>query len=152
MLWIEATEPLGSSAWWRELARFFLAKEPGGRFELHCWREEKTELQKALAYGRQQHTDWDFGVVVAGEITEDFASFLLAQVPEAGEEPYEKMTPFFNVSLGERFFSSHYGRELALRPESEEEKAAIGAILAPVREKLSLLEEEEQNGEDPFSL
>ena len=82
------------------------------RFEIHCWKEEAAELRAALAFGREKETDWQWGRVVEGPVTPEFAQWLLELPKPADTGVYNKMTPFFSIFLDNGFYSSHYGTEL----------------------------------------
>ena len=66
----------------------------------------------ALAFGREKETDWQWGRVVEGPVTPEFARWLLELPKPADTEVYNKMTPFFSIFLDNGFYSSHYGTEL----------------------------------------
>ena len=81
-------------------------------FEIHCWNEETEWIELALQYGKLKDDDWQYGKIIAGNVTPDFAQMLLSQPKPADTEIYNKMTPFFGINLGARFQSCHYGTEL----------------------------------------
>lgn len=82
------------------------------KFEIHCWNEERNCIELALSYGKLKDTDWPYGVIIVGEVTPEFASFLLGLPKPADTELYHKMTPFFTIALDNNFWSEHYGTEL----------------------------------------
>ena len=81
-------------------------------FEIHCWNEEKTEIENALQFGKIINTDWKYGKVIKGEVTEKFCDYILKSEKPTETEVYNKMTEFFNIFIDDSFFSSHYGTEL----------------------------------------
>lgn len=85
-------------------------------FEIHCWSEERDCIELALSYGKLKDTDWPYGVIITGEVTLEFTSFLLGLPKPAGTEIYNKMTPFFTIALDNNFWSEHYGTELNGQP------------------------------------
>ena len=83
-------------------------------FEIHCWNEEAEWIELALQYGSLKGDDWQYGKIITGAVTPEFVKMLLG-LPKPGDtEIYNKMTPFFNVFLDEKFQSCHYGTELYL--------------------------------------
>ena len=83
-------------------------------FEIHCWNEETEWIELALQYGSLKDDDWRHGKIITGNVTPEFVQMLLGQPKPADTEIYNKMTPFFNVFLGDKFQSCHYGTELYL--------------------------------------
>ncbi len=81
-------------------------------FEIHCWNEELEEIEMALQYGELKEKNWDYGKVVGGMVTEEFADYLLSIDKPADTDAYNKMTPFFSIFLDNGFSSEHYGTEL----------------------------------------
>ena len=81
-------------------------------FEIHCWNEETEWIELALQYGNLKESDWQYGKIIAGSITPEFASMLLDLPKPTDTEIYNKMTTFFNVFLDNGFSSSHYGTEV----------------------------------------
>ena len=81
-------------------------------FEIHCWNEETEWIELALRYGRLKDDDWQYGKIITGDVTPEFKQMLLGQSKPVDTEIYNKMTPFFNVFLGDKFQSCHYGTEL----------------------------------------
>lgn len=81
-------------------------------FEIHCWTEETECIDLALRYGKQKDTDWRYGKIIAGDVTPEFCAFLLGLPKPTDTELYNKMTPFFTISLDNGFWSEHYGTEL----------------------------------------
>ena len=81
-------------------------------FEIHCWAEETECIELVLHYGKQKDTDWRYGKIVAGDVTPEFCTFLLGLPKPTDTELYNKMTPFFTISLDNGFWSEHYGTEL----------------------------------------
>jgi len=80
-------------------------------FEIHCWNEEKEWIELAQKYGTLKESNWKYGKIVTGSVTQEFADMLLNMPKPVDIEIYNKMTPFFNVFLDDRFQSCHYGTE-----------------------------------------
>ena len=80
-------------------------------FEIHCWNEETEWIELALRYGSLKDDDWRHGKIITGDVTPEFVQMLLGQPKPADTEIYNKMTPFFNVFLDDKFQSCHYGTE-----------------------------------------
>lgn len=85
-------------------------------FEIHCWNEETAWIELALQYGKLKEDDWKYGKIITGDVTSEFVQMLLSLPKPADIEIENKMTPFFNVFLDERFQSCHYGMELYRTP------------------------------------
>lgn len=83
-------------------------------FELHCWNEETECIELALQFCCLKEEDWRHGKIITGDVTPEFTQMLLDQPKPADTEIYNKMTPFFNVFLDDKFQSCHYGTELYL--------------------------------------
>ena len=83
-------------------------------FEIHCWNEESEWIELALRYGKLKEDDWHHGKIIVGDVTPEFVQMLLDQPKPTDTEIYNKMTPFFNVFLDDKFQSCHYGTELYL--------------------------------------
>ena len=81
-------------------------------FEIHCWNEETEWIELALQYGSLKEDDWRHGKIITGDVTPEFVQMLLDQPKPTDTEIENKMTPFFNVFLDDRFQSCHYGTEL----------------------------------------
>lgn len=81
-------------------------------FEIHCWNEETEWIDLALRYGNVKESDWKYGKVITGEVTQAFTEMLLGQPKPTDIETANKMTPFFNVFLDDNFQSSHWGTEI----------------------------------------
>jgi len=94
---------------WIELISGYLSNAK--RFEIHCWNEEPKWIELALQYGELKDDDWKYGKIITGDVTPQFIEMLLRQPKPTDTEIYNKMTPFFNVFLDDRFQSSHYGTE-----------------------------------------
>ena len=98
---------------WRVLAAKYL--KTAKSFEIHCWNDESEWIRLALQCGQEQKTDWSYGKVISGAVTEEFRAMLLSIPKPEDTEIYNKMTPFFNVFLDNGFESSHYGTEVYLK-------------------------------------
>ena len=96
------------------LAYITAALDGAKTFEIHCWNEETEWIELALQYGSLKDDDWRHGQIITGNVTPEFAQMLLRQPKPTDTEIYNKMTPFFNVFLDDKFQSCHYGTELYL--------------------------------------
>ena len=83
-------------------------------FEIHCWTEETEWIELALQYGSLKDDDWRYGKIITGAVTPEFVQMLLGLSKPTDTEIENKMTPFFNVFLDDKFQSCHYGTELYL--------------------------------------
>ena len=83
-------------------------------FEIHCWTEETEWIELALQYGSLKDDDWRYGKIITGAVTPEFVQMLLGLPKPTDTEIENKMTPFFNVFLDDKFQSCHYGTELYL--------------------------------------
>ena len=86
--------------------------EDAKTFEIHCWNEETEWIELALQYGSLKDDDWQYGKIITGDVTPEFVQMLLSQSKPTDTEIYNKMTPFFNVFLDDKFQSCHDGTEL----------------------------------------
>ena len=96
----------------RWLSYITAALKDAKTFEIHCWNEETEWIELALRYGRLKDDDWQYGRIITGDITPEFVQMLLEQPKPTDTEIDNKMTPFFNVFLDDKFQSCHYGTEL----------------------------------------
>lgn len=81
-------------------------------FEIHCWREETSEIELALQFGTIKPDKWKYGTIIVGAVTDGFKRWLLhLPKPTDRESGYNKMTPFFSIMLDNGFSSEHYGTE-----------------------------------------
>ena len=96
------------------LDHIIVALKDARTFEIHCWNEETEWIELALRYGTLKDDDWQYGKMITGDVTPEFVQMLLGQPKPADTEIYNKMTPFFNVFLDDKFQSCHYGTELYL--------------------------------------
>ena len=96
------------------LAYITAALKDAKTFEIHCWNEETEWIELALRYGRLKDDDWQYGKIITGDITPEFVQMLLEHPKPTDTEIDNKMTPFFNVFLDDKFQSCHYGTELYL--------------------------------------
>lgn len=94
------------------LAHITPALETAGTFEIHYWSEEEEWIELALRYGKLKDDDWRYGKIITGDVTPEFIQMLLGLSKPTDVELYNKMTPFFNVFLDDKFQSCHYGTEL----------------------------------------
>ena len=98
----------------RWLSYITAALKDAKTFEIHCWNEETEWIELALRYGRLKDDNWQYGKIITGDITPEFVQMLLEQPKPTDTEIDNKMTPFFNVFLDDKFQSCHYGTELYL--------------------------------------
>lgn len=113
--------------WWNDLLR--ACAIVGDTFEIHCWSDEKTEIQAALKYGHKVSTTWSGGTVIRGRITKDFLSFLTEAPKPTDTDIYNKMTPFFSIFFGGKLYSEHYGTEVTISKVARENQSAVDRIL-----------------------
>lgn len=113
--------------WWNDLVR--ACAVIGDPFEIHCWYDERLELNLARRFGQQCACGWHGGWVIRGRITREFLSFLTAAEKPADIEIYNKMTPFFTIQFGDRLYSEHYGTEMTIDRSVEDRRGAIERIL-----------------------
>ena len=113
--------------WWKELVR--ACAVIGDAFEIHCWSDEKAEIEAALRYGQNVKTSWSGGTVIRGRITRDFLCFLTETKKPTDTEIYNKMTPFFTINLGNKLHSEHYGTEVIISKVIREKQPAVDRIL-----------------------
>lgn len=107
-IYLDGTEKDNSK--WLDLLRAAIKSAKG--FEIHCWNEETDWIEFALKYGTLKDSDWKYGEIIEGEVTDEFINMLLEMPKPTDTEIYNKMTPFFNVFLDDYFQSSHYGTEI----------------------------------------
>ena len=113
--------------WWNDLVR--ACAIIGDTFEIHCWSDEKTEIQAALKYGHKVSTTWSGGTVIRGRITKDFLSFLTEAPKPTDTDIYNKMTPFFSIFFGGKLYSEHYGTEVTISKVARENQPAVDRFL-----------------------
>ncbi len=93
---------------WKEIMKKELAQSK--RFEIQLWNDENELTDLLLQHGNFQEENWEGGVIVEGDVTEDFIEFLFSF--EAEEKEGEmRITPFYDIVL-DAFESEDYGREL----------------------------------------
>lgn len=95
---------------WRDLV--LKSIKNAKKFEIHCWNEEQHWIHVASKYGDIQNSDWQFGTVICGEVTDAFLAMLMQLPKPEDTEIYQKMTPFFSIFFDNGFSSEHYGTEL----------------------------------------
>lgn len=96
---------------WREIMTEEIAA--ASAFEIHCWAEETQEIAMCLQFGTPKESDWKYGIIIEGKVTQDFIDFLLSLPKPTDTEIYNKMTPFFTIALDTGFWSMHYGTEMS---------------------------------------
>lgn len=122
------------TSWWKSLAQIFLIDNLGGDFSIHCWSDEQDTIQQVLQYGNICPSDWKYGSIISGKITQNFIDFILnsPQLDSTLPQGDRKISPFFNLFLGESFYSSHYGSEITFisQPHNSEISDIIDSLLA----------------------
>lgn len=113
--------------WWNDLVRG--CAMIGDPFEIHCWSDEKAEIELALRYGEKAGSSWHGGTIIRGTITKDFLNFLTGAKKPSDTEIYNKMTPFFTIRFGSRLYSEHYGTEMTISKIARESKPAVERVL-----------------------
>lgn len=113
--------------WWNDLVRACAVN--GEIFEIHCWSDEKNEIQAALKYGHKVTSSWTGGTVIRGRITKEFLSFLTEAKKPTETEIYNKMTPFFSIFFAGKFYSEHYGTEITISKVVREKQPTVDRIL-----------------------
>ena len=111
---IEIDDTSDSNEEWKKIMSVKL--ENASRFEIHCWKEEYEEIEMALRYGSLRETEWEFGSIIEGPVTDEFKDYLLSLPKPVDTGIYNKMTPFFSIFLDNGFSSEHYGTELNQLP------------------------------------
>ena len=101
----------------------------GDVFEIHCWSDEKAEIQAALKYGHKVTSTWSGGTVIRGRVTREFINFLIDAKKPTDTQIYNKMTPFFTIFFGNRFHSEHYGTEIIISKVTRKNQPAVDRIL-----------------------
>ena len=125
--YIEVDRNYPDKIWWNEIVK--ACAVVGDPFEIHCWYDERSELQQALRYGQQAKSNWHGGYVVKGRITREFLAYLTEASKPIDTEIYNKMTPFFTIQFGDRLYSEHYGTEMTISKLAREQKPVIERIL-----------------------
>ena len=110
MVTLDRTET-DNSKW---LSYITTALDDAKTFEIHCWNEETEWIELALQYGSMKDDVWRHGKIITGDVTPEFVQMLLGLPKPTDVEIKNKMTPFFNVFLDDKFQSCHYGTELYL--------------------------------------
>ena len=95
--------------WVQHISSYLLEAK---KFEIHCWNEESEWLDIALQYGEKVENDWHYGQIVVGDVTPQFVEMILSIPKPKDTEIYNKMTPFFNLFLDDKYQSCHYGTEI----------------------------------------
>jgi len=113
MRYIEMDITSDSNEEWKQIMYTHL--KGASYFEIHCWNEEPEEIEMLLRYGKLKETNWNYGKVISGIITDEFIDCILSVPKPMDTEVYNKMTPFFSVFLDNGFSSEHYGTELIQR-------------------------------------
>lgn len=113
--------------WWNDLVRE--CAQVGDPFEIHCWYDERNEIELARRFGQVVDSGWHGGMVIRGRITREFLNFLTELEKPTDIEIYNKMTPFFTIEFGDRIYSEHYGTEITIHRSVEDRRGVIGRIL-----------------------
>ena len=113
--------------WWKEIVR--ACAVGGDPFEIHCWSDERAEVKAALQFGHKVTSTWMEGIVIRGQITKAFLSYL-TEVPKPRDtEIYNKMTPFFTIIFGNKLHSEHYGTKIIISRVNREKEDSINRLL-----------------------
>ena len=113
--------------WWNDIIK--ACAVVGDVFEIHCWSDERTEINAALQFGHKVTSTWLGGTVIRGQITKEFLSFLTESGKPQDTDIYNKMTPFFTIILGNKLHSEHYGTEIIISCVIREKEASVNRIL-----------------------
>ena len=131
---------VGNSAdnnlWWKDLLRLYAV--PGEYFEIHCWSDERKELQVAEQFGERACYGMPDMKIIHGTLTEKLISFLLNEKKPSDCDCYNKMTPFFTILIGEYFSSEKYGTEIILKSRSSREEKQIQEIVSCLNTKAKI--------------
>lgn len=122
---------LKDNQYWIKLICMFATV--GLKFEIHCWKEEKGEINAALKFGKVKLTDWEFGTIIEGVIDDKFIDMLHQTTKPSDTEIYNKMTPFFSIFFENGFSSEHYGTEFHILPAPVDD-ADFTALMNQLRE------------------
>ena len=99
-----------SSHWWKALVKYFV--QAGDDLEIRCWKEEISEIQQALRYGKPAEERNE--ISIKGIVSEEFLAELLKENP-TDKQIYNKMTKYFTINTNHEqrsFCSAHYGTEM----------------------------------------
>jgi hypothetical protein len=105
---------LNDNHYWKKLISMFAVV--GLKFEIHCWKEEREEINAAMKFGKEKITDWELGTIFEGVIDDKFIDMLNQTAKPLDTEIYNKMTPFFSIFFENGFYSEHYGTEFHILP------------------------------------
>lgn len=133
MISFQVVKSTSSNDWWIKLVRIFLHDCFGEDFSIHCWKEEEFLRDFVSRYGEIDKSSWEYGFIVNGKITESFSEFLIEsslKIEKDCEQGNHKLTPFFNVFLGDIFFSSHYGQEIQIACEGQNVQEVQNVVLS----------------------
>lgn len=95
---------------WKNIMKYELEKST--RFEIHSWSDEMSAVETAIKYGKRIDSDWQYGVVISGVVTEGFIGMILGESNCELINGYHGFTKFFSIFLDTGFSSEHYGTEL----------------------------------------
>lgn len=95
---------------WKEIMNYELSIS--NSFEIHLWSNETDSIKTALKYGDLKESDWEYGVVISGKVTEKFKCMILDESKLEQIQGYYGYTKFFSIFLDTGFSSEHYGTEL----------------------------------------
>ena len=82
------------------------------RFEIHSWIDEVDCIETALKHGEILSYEWENGIVISGDITEEFIRMILDERIHNQNNGYQGFTKFFSIFLDTGFSSEHYGTEI----------------------------------------
>lgn len=132
MISFQVVKNTSSNDWWIKLAKIFLRNCLGENFSIHCWKSEEFLRDLACRYGKIEKSSWEYGFIVNGKVTESFSKFLIElslKIEKDCKRGNQKLTPFFNVFLGDVFFSSHYGQEIQIACEGQRVQEVQNIVL-----------------------
>ena len=125
-----------SSQWWKQILEHFV--RVGDVFEIRCWKEERSEIERASRYGRA--ADDRYEVSVKGTVSKELLEEWLMEEP-ADQDLYHKMTKYFTIHVkNERcdLWSEHYGTELVIDIESAPDIDFFERVMEPYSERFSI--------------
>lgn len=95
---------------WKKIMEYELGISK--KFEIHSWIDEVDCIETALKYGEILIYEWKNGVVITGDITEEFIKMILDESTHNQNNGYRGFTNFFSIFLDTGFSSEHYGTEI----------------------------------------
>ena len=133
---IQVLDHNASSQWWKNLISLFLKE--GHAFEIRCWNEEQDEIAMAAAFDNSSPKTEGFETSVVGEISSDMIYKLTTLPKPRDKQNYNKMTPFFTITIAPHFHSEHYGNEVFLCDLTSDEVVQVKNIIALYRHSFNI--------------